>query len=695
MHRVLNALSLQVSYFAEGTVKATELYKEDLPLRVSIKTLDTLAYDTNIKIRSLGRNQFVLLENNHEVGEYTFGTEIQRPYASFTVTAIRAIKDGVSIHMVFNDMRKLANYYNQEISIEPVNKDASVLTIKLVEPVRQKGVDIINKLIDLYNQEALEDKNQIAANTVQFIDDRLSLLVAELSSVEADVERYKREHEITGASTEIQQYLAQAGEYNRQVAEYETRLSVLASIEEYLKNDSNQLVPSALGIQDVTLQGLIAQFNELQLERLRLLRTTQPNSPLVQTVDEQLVNLRRNIQENLRNIKSGLEITLDNLEINTEKFRSRIQRVPIVERDLLEIQREQGIKEALYGYLLQKREESAISMASNITNSRIIDPAMASDEPVKPNRLLVLLLAVVIGLGAPVGALYAKDLLNDKVQTVKDVTKVVDVPILGELSHSGGKEVLVVNKSVRTEIAELFRLIRTNLQFAANGGSNQVIMVTSSMSGEGKTFFAINLAASLAITGKKIVVLEFDIRRPRVLKDIDLPAKNPGITNFLIDDRLTIDNLVFETGLVEGLSVIGAGPIPPNPAELLMSPRISLLFNELRKRYDHILVDTSPIGQVADAFTLAKHTDMAAYMVRYNYTFKQNAYVIKDVYENKKLHNVMVVMNDAKPENGTRYGYGYGYGYGEEFDEKRSLWKRIKQRIDPISRGRWKYKKIK
>src|SRR5690606_30474888 len=198
------------------------------------------------------------------------------------------------------------------------------------------------------------------------------------------------------------------------------------------------------------------------------------------------------------------------------------------------------------------------------------------------------------------------------------------------------------------EIAELFRLIRTNLQFASNGGTNQVIMVTSSMSGEGKTFFAINLAASLAITGKKVVVLEFDIRRPRVLKDINLQAKNPGITNYLVNELLTVDELIFESGLVEVLSASGAGPIPPNPAALLMSPRIAQLFNELRQRYDHILVDTSPVRKVAGGFTLAKYADMAAYMVRYNYTFKQNVQVIKDVYENKKIHNLMVVMNDAK-----------------------------------------------
>ncbi len=695
MQRVLSDLSLHVSYFSEGTVKITELYGKQLPLRLTVGPLDTLAYETDLKIRVLNGNRFELLEDDKSIGTYTFGKRINRPYAQFTVTTSQSLTEGSLIRIVFNDIYKLANYYNEEIAIEPVNKDASVLIINLVEPVRQKGVDIVNKLIELYNQEALEDKNQIAANTVQFIDDRLTLLVGELSDVEADVERYKREHEITGANTEIEQYLQQAGEYNKRVAEYETQLRVLTSIEEYLQSNNNQLVPSALGIQDATLLSLIAQFNELQLERQRLLRTTQESNPLVVTVNEQLTNLRSNILENLSNIQSGLEITRDNLLSNTTQFRDRIQQVPTVERDLLEIQREQGIKEALYGYLLQKREESAISMASNITNSRLIDPAMVGDDPVKPKKLLVFLLTFVVGIGLPVSALYAKGLLNDKIQMVKDITKVVDIPILGELSHSDGKDVLVVNKSIRTEIAELFRLIRTNLQFAANGGSNQVIMVTSSMSGEGKTFFTINLAASLAITGKKVVVLEFDIRRPRVLKDINLPAKNPGITNYLIDERLSIEDLVFETGLVEGLSVISAGPIPPNPAELLMSPRIGLLLGELRKQFDHILVDTSPVGQVADAFTLAKHTDMAAYMVRYNYTFKQNAYIIKDVYENKKIHNVMVVMNDAKPENGTRYGYGYGYGYGEEFDENPSLWKRIKQRIDPVSRRRWKYKKIR
>src|SRR5690606_7913951 len=331
--------------------------------------------------------------------------------------------------------------------INPVNKDASVITISLIEPVVAKGVDILNKLVEVYNREAVEDKNQIAAHTVKFIDERLNFLVSELSEVEKNVERYKQEHEITNVSAEAERYLQEASQYNRQLAEYQTQLNVLESIEQYLQSQDNKdgLVPSALNIADATLQSLIARFNELQMERLRLLRTAQENSPFVAAVDDQLANLRTNILENLQNIKSSLQITMKNVEANTGQFRSRIQDVPSIERNLLEIQREQGIKEALYGYLLQKREESAISLASNISNSRTIDVAMAGDQPVKPRQMLILLFALVMGVGLPVGALYAKDLLNDKVQTNKDVTKVVDVPILGELSHSEADEVLVVN----------------------------------------------------------------------------------------------------------------------------------------------------------------------------------------------------------------------------------------------------------
>src|SRR5690606_10600058 len=321
----------------------------------------------------------------------------------------------------------------------------------------------------------------------------------------------------------------------------------------------------------------------------KLLQTVQPANPLIQSVDEQLHNLRVNIQENLANIKKSLVITRNDLQSKTGGFQSRISQIPAVERNLLEIQRQQGIKQALYAYLLQKREESAISLASAVANTRIIDPAITNNKPVSPKTLLVGLIAIAIGLGVPIGALYAKDLLDDKVGNMRDVEKATDAPVLGELVHHDEEEALVVKKGSRTAIAELFRLIRTNLQFAAPGKEAKVLMVTSSMSGEGKTFFSINVGASLALSGKKVVLLEFDIRKPKLMKDIGLSSqKGRGFTSFLVYEDIVLADIVQPTNLVDNLWVIPSGPIPPNPAELLLSPKIEKLFSELREHFDII-----------------------------------------------------------------------------------------------------------
>src|SRR5690606_6414928 len=370
-----------------------------------------------------------------------------------------------------------------------------------------------------------------------------------------------------------QQYIQDASQYGRQLADMQTQVSVVESMESYLKTAGNdELVPSSLGIQDPTLVSLTTKFNELQMERQRLLQTVQTANPLVQSLDEQLQNLRANIQENLGNIKRSLIINRNNLQSKAGGFQAQISQIPSAERNLLEIQREQGIKQALYGYLLQKREESAISLASAVSNTRIIDSAMSNKKPVSPKGAIIMLAAFILGLGFPVAALYIKGLLDDKVGNMRDVERASDAPILGELIHHDEENALVVQKGSRTAIAELFRLIRTNLQFAAPGRQSKVLMVTSSMSGEGKTFFSINIGASLALSGKKVVLLEFDIRKPKMMKDIGLVSKGKGFTSFLVNDDLVLSDIVQETGLIDNLWVIPSGPIPPNPSELLLSP---------------------------------------------------------------------------------------------------------------------------
>ncbi|WPP52910.1 GumC family protein [Catalinimonas niigatensis] len=666
MQRVLSELSFNASYYVEGRVRDVEVYAHDLNITLIVSKLDPLAFGKSIKIHIKDHNNFELIEkdkNGNEVfSTYKFGQEINKPYASFTVIASADMQNAKDITVKFQDIRKLAEKYSRKLMIEPINKGASVLNIGLSEAVPQRGINIINKLIEVYNKEAIEDKKQVATSTIGFLDDRIQYLSMELSEVEKSVEEYKQQNDLTDVSSNAQMYLQRANEYNKQLADYEIQLDILNSLEDYVKKEELELVPSSLNISDPTLNSLLAKFNELQLERQRMLRTTQPSSSLILNMDDQLTNLRVNITENLKNIKNGLLITKNNLQSSSARFESRIQRVPSIERALLEINRQQSIKQEIYLYLLQKREEAGLSLASTTANSRIIDPATAGDYPISPKKSSIYLVSLMLGLFLPFAFVYVKEMLNDRVQTQKDVEKATTTPILGEIYHNTFSDHLIVTENKRTPITELFRLIRANLHFATLGKQNKVILVTSSMSGEGKTFFSINLGASLALSGKRVVVISFDLRKPKLMYSLKLPDKL-GVTNYLVSDNFSIASLAQAVKAVPGLFAIGTGPLPPNPAELMMGTKVKQLMDELRKQFDYVIVDSSPIGQVADTFNLAPYIDSTLYIVRYNFSYKNQMAIVQDIYQNKKLKHPMIVLNDAKKKNKIGYGYGYGYGY--------------------------------
>jgi tyrosine-protein kinase Etk/Wzc len=682
MQRVLKELNLQTSFYEEGFLREREIYGGSVPFQIFMEQSNSTNSDTSaiVNIKIIDNNSFEL-EDIHVGGEeifernnYKFGQKIQKPYGVFTVVAnpnAPTFEKGKNVKVKFYNIKKLADHYNKALlAIEPVNKKASVIRISLVSPVQEKGKDIIDKLIEVYEKEAVEDKNLIASNTVQFIDERLKYLTLELSEVEKNIELYKRQNGLTNVSSEATLFLEQASEYNKQLADFEIKVDVLNSIEKYLKKEGSQfeLVPNTLNIEEPTLLALVSQFNKLQLERQRMLRTTQPNNPLVLSINEQLGHLRVNILESLQNIKSSLSITQKNLQNNTQKFQSRIEQVPSIERELMEIGRQQGIKEALYLHLLQKREEAALSLAATVsTNSRVIDPAIADDQPVKPSKKVIFVVALLFGICFPVAIIWGKDLLNDKVQEMKDVEQATKTPILGEIYHNKSGKLLVATEMNKSPIAELFRLIRTNLQFATIGKQNKVIMLTSSMSGDGKTFISINLAATLALTGKKVVIVGFDLRKPRLLQDLNLPISGLGVSNYLVSENYTVDELLVPSQVSPNLQVIGSGPIPPNPGELMLSSKIENLINELKEKFDYVIIDSSP--QISDSYSLAPYIDSTIYVVRYNYTYKEQLEIVDDIHKNKKLNHPMIVLN-GKDENA--YGsYGYGYGHEEEKSKKR------------------------
>ncbi|MDF7814278.1 tyrosine-protein kinase [Hymenobacter sp. YC55] len=682
MQRVIRELDLSISYVVEGRIRDVEIYGKGLPIQIITKKMNPKYPNPSFSILLTGNNSYKLIESDGKTNVYQLGEEITRPYGSFTVAPGPAFYTNTKgpnkkINIQFHQLKDMADVFFSRVDIKPSAKNASVITMGIIDPIPERGEDIINKIIEVYEKESVEDKNAKATNTVAFLDERLKYITAELAGAEKNVQQYKSQEGIADVSTQASNYLSQASDYNRQLSEWATQIEVLESIERYMSSSEYKTVPSSLGIQDPTLLGLITSFNDLQLQREVQLRTSTAENPVVVGINEQLANLRRNILENLRNIKKGLVITSNNLKQNSGNFQSKIKRVPLMERELLEINRQQAVKQNLYLFLLQKREEVALALAATVSNTRVIDQAVSTPYPISPNPQNIYLIALLAGLGIPFAGIFIKNMLNDKVQSRLDVEKATATPILGEICHNSrsARNAVVVNKDSRSPIVEMFRLVRANLHFAAIGKENKVMLITSSMGGEGKTFFSINLGASLALTGKKVVLLELDLRKPTLSAKLGL-NDNVGITNYLTSDSITINDIIRTSEKAPDLFVISSGPLPPNPAELMMSAKLAHLINELKDIFDHIIIDTAPIGQVSDAFSLSPLVDSTIYLLRYGFTYKKQIEIIDSIYQNKRLNHPMIVLNDAKKENTSSYGYGYGYGYGEEVStssKKKSL----------------------
>jgi capsular exopolysaccharide synthesis family protein len=664
MQRVFEELGLNATYYVDGRLQKKEIYGSELPIRLSITKLHPTAYDKMIAIKRKTSTTFELTDDNGERSTHNYGEEVSKPYGIFTVIAAPDNRTAETIYVLFHDIVKLAHLYNENIKIEAVNKKASVVTISLIDSVPQKGKDIIDKLLEVYIKEALEDRRLVARTTISFIDDRLKYLTREITDVEKNVEQFKAANEVTDVTANADQYITQQTESNRQLSDLQIQLDVVESIESYIVKQPGkfEMVPSNLTIQDPTLVQLVAKFNELQLERERMLRTTLPSNPLVQDLNEQLGSLQLNILENLHNIKSSLLVTQKRLQSSSGRFRSQIQKVPSIERNLLEISRQQGIKGDLYLYLLQKREESALTLEVTVPRTRTLDPAIESDKPISPKPALVYLFAAIIGFGIPFSGVYLKEALNDKIESKRDIKRLTETPLLGEISHSTAGRSLVVTEDMGSSIAEMFRLVRSNLQFATAGKENKVIMVTSNSSGEGKTFFSINLAASLTLVGKKVALLELDLRMPSLSKQLGR-APGTGISDYLVGaKRISIEDIIRPHTVVPGLYVASAGSLPPNPAELMASPNLAYLINSLKASFDHVIIDTAPIGKVADAFSLGPLIDSTVYLVRAGYTAKNSVELVDEIYLNHKLPHPMILINDVKISAQQSYGYGYNYG---------------------------------
>jgi tyrosine-protein kinase Etk/Wzc len=662
LYKVFEELFLGVAYFKKGEFRDFELYGEELPIKITTHYLNKNAYlkdDFSITVLS---DRSYRLKDGKNSKILNFGDKIKNKNYNIIVDkgpAFKVSSDPVKIK--FKDILKVSEAYSLGLlKITPVAKDANTLVLSISDNLPKRGIDILTKLIEIYNQQNVNHKNITAINTINFIDERLKFLESDLSKVESNVETYKQENMVADMSMDAQMNVTKSGEYNQLLSESDIQLGRIRSLENYFNENSvnqNNLVPSTLGINDHTLDGLVAKYNEIQLEKNRMLRTANPDNPLVQNLNEQLIRLKANIKENLSIIKKGNNIDRNNLLANASRFSSKIRSTPAIERGLLERSREQSVKANSYRYLLQKREEASLSLSTTIPTAQIVAKPAFDSIPVSPKKDIFYLGALLIGVGLPFGIIFLKNKLNTKVKDSADIELLTGVRILGELSHNGVKDNLIARNNRRSTISELFRYIRINLGFMTTDHPNKVIMVTSSTKGEGKTFFSINLGTTLSTLDKKVVILEFDLRKPDLLHKIGL-KQNLGITDYMSSEDVFLDDIIRPSTLSPNLFVIGCGRIPENPSEILMDTQNYRLFEELKERFDYVIVDTSPVGLVADAFSLAGLADVSIYIVRYNYTDKYHLNILQDIYENKKLKNPMVVFNDAKRNEKHKYGYG-------------------------------------
>lgn len=667
IYKVLKSLSLETSYFRKEGLKDKELYANTLPFKVTVIALSPLAYTKSLTLQPINQNSFMLSDKD-EHWVYDYGEEIRKPGYAFLVQKGPAPRrQNSSVRIKFNNMYTMTEAYSQtRLSVLPIIKDANTVVVSLEDPVPQRGIDILSTLIKTYNDENVTKKNIIAVNTINFIDKRLAYLSRDLSNVEQDVESYKQDNMVTDVGADAQINMVKSGEYRQMLSTAEVQLRVIESLERYLGQNNNQfqMVPSSLNINNITLNELTSKFNALQQERNRMLRTSNANNPLVLNLTDQLITLKSNIEENLHNIKQGILIERNNLRAMASQFNSKIHSAPAVERGLLERSREQAVKMSLYRYLLQKREETTLSLSGTVPTSQVIDKPAYHSIPVSPKKQLIYLFAIIFGCLVPAGTIYGKQLLNNKVKDPKDIELLTGVRLLGVLSHLDKNENKVMESNSRSTMSELFRYIRSNLHFMNSGMPNQVLLVTSCMKSEGKTFFSLNLGMTLASVNKRVVILEFDLRKPDLLEKMKM-KKGIGITDYLEQKDLEIEDIIQQSELSPNLSVIDCGEIPENPAETMMHPRIGKMIEALKAKFDYVIIDTAPVGLVADAFSLAPYTDASIYLVRYNYTDKLQLNILRDIYDHKKLNNPMVVLNDTKNENKRNYGYaGYGYGYG-------------------------------
>ena len=667
MRDVVSRVSADIDYKVKEGLQMTELYKKS---PVSVRFLETTPeMHLNIVVTPLDSSKVMVSDFGSDESDKKWTVPMK------DTVNIEGVKLGVAptnyytdswkgehIHITKNPMSSVVGYFISSLGIRQEEDEASILTLSLKDRSAARAEDVLNMLISVYNEEAINDKNQVAINTAEFINERLIIIESELGGVESHLESFKRENRIVDIATTAGMYVGESQKYNTNVMELETQLRLATYIKDYRTDPTREidLIPANTGISDMNIESQIAQYNTIKLRRDKLIEDSSEKNPVVEELNTSLRAMKQSIIRAVDNMIVSINVRRNDAQSRESQAQSRVSSIPTKERQMLSIERQQKIKESLYLFLLNKREENALSQAMVDNNARVIDGASGPNAPIAPNRNKIMLLGLLLGLAFP-GVIFLMIMfLDTRIRTKKDIQGKVTAPFLGVIPEQ--------DKENENLTSEAFKIVRTNMSFLSRKDRKiQVIMCTSFSSGDGKTFVSLNLANSFISARKKVVLVDLDIRKGTLTAHFSKHSHHhaQGVTNYLADTDLRLDDIISSDTGVEGLDLIPSGSIAPNPAELLMDERLDEMFKELRNRYDVIITDSVPVGLVADATIANRVADLTLFVVRAGRLDRRQLPDIEAMYQERKLTNMSLLLNGADfHHHGYGYGYGYGYGHG-------------------------------
>ncbi|NNV57452.1 GumC family protein [Limnovirga soli] len=685
IEQAIHDLQMNVSYWAQGEIRFAEVYKRS-PFFIDLLELkggleNPLAWDVRID-----KDKVKFIDDYTDTSfVQTWGDTVKLRYCTFVLKQnpeVTVRNPNLPLGLRIAPFDATFFTYNESLLAFLSALSTTSMDITFDASVPKKGEDFVNYLISLYVKSKIDASNMVADSTVSFIDERIQMVARELSNVEGSIQKFQQSNSITDINALSSALIGQKSDAGKELSAQEVQIQWVQDLEAVLQDDKRPM-PTVSPITDQAYIQLVEKYNNLQQQRQLLLTNNTEQNPQVKAVDGQLAQIRNNLVKTLVTYRQGLVVKRDDLAKQNSSVQAAIQKMPVQQRQYLESSRRQDVLQQLYVYLLTVREQTAVTKSNNIAPVRILDVAKAGVYPWWPNKLIVIIGSIFLGLLIPSLVILINELTNNKVTTPADIVESTSAPLIAEISETKSSNKVVVTKESRTAVAEQFRTLRTNLLFRLSGTDQKVIMITSTVSGEGKSFITLNLAAAMALSGKKVLLVDMELRKAQLTKDLGL-QDHTGIADYL-ERSAFLNDVIQPSGINENLWVLSSGELESNPSETLLNDKMGAFFDEMKRKFDYIILDTPPAAIVTDAQVIGRYADVTLYIVRQKVTYKKHIDVIEDLKQNNKLKNISVILNDVKLVPGYNQGYGFGYRFDEDFGyytqedvtEKKSFFKRL------------------